>query len=328
MTDLRLSLCVTDSPRTRPIVDGRVRAQGVDFTSTVLTPGDVFWRQLHFDEFDVSEMSMSSLLMVLAHGDRRWQALPVFTTREFFHRDGVMRVGAGIDRPEDLRGKRVGVTEYQQTAAVWARGALQHEFGVTPEEIDWYMERTPDRSHGGATGFTPPSGLRLSYIAPPETIGSLLLSGGLDACIRYSTFRSFVNRGSAELRDLPGVRTLFPDPLAEGVRYFRATSILPINHGLIVRRSLLEQHPWLALNIYSAFLEARDLARAEARESLDPYVKLGHSAPDILAVDPFPYGIQANRKTLEALAQYSHEQGLTPRVLSLDEIFAPSTLTT
>src|SRR5437899_983160 len=195
MTDLRLSLCVTDSPRTRAIVEGRVRAQGVDFTSTVLTPGDIFWRQLHFDEFDVSEMSMSSLLMVLAHGDRRWLALPVFTTREFFHRDGVVRVGAGIERPEDLRGKRVGVTEYQQTAALWARGALQHEFGVAPEEVEWFMERTPDRSHGGATRFEPPPGVRLGYIPPPDTIGTLLTSGALDACIRYSTFRSFVNRG-------------------------------------------------------------------------------------------------------------------------------------
>jgi 4,5-dihydroxyphthalate decarboxylase len=327
MARLQLSLCLTRSERTLPIIRGEVQAQGIDFVTTVADPGDIFWRQLKFADFDVSEMSMSSLLMILARGDTRWAALPVFTSRSFYHTQAVVRQDAGIERPEDLRGKRVGVTEYQQTAALWARGALQHEFDVHPEDLEWFMERTPDRSHGGAVGFEPPPGVTLHSIPPSTSLAAMLLSGEIQAAIKYSTYpRSFVNRGYLELRGQPGLRTLFPDPTAEGIRYFRKTGLLPLNHGLVVRRQLLEQHPWLAFNIYTAFEEARQQAARVTRLSVQPYLQLGllpESTRQTFDADPWRYGLQANRLVLETLAAYSHQQGLTPRPLHLDEIFTP-----
>lgn len=329
MANIELSFCLTSNARTRPIIDGAVKIDGVEPTFTVLTPGEVFWRQLHFNEFDVSEMSLSSLLMVLASGDERWWALPIFTTRSFFHTEGIVREGAGINRPEDLPGKRMGVAEYQQTAALWSRGVLQHELGVDPRDLFWFMERTPERSHGGAVGFTPPPGIRLEYIPEDRTIATMLVAGELDAAMRNVARRSFVNRGDEDLRTKAGLRPLFPDPEAEGVRYFQKTGILPINHCMIVRRSLIEKHPWLALNLYLAFSEANERSQAAAKRAVEPYFLLGYlpaSHKRAMDENPFPYGVQANRKTLEALAEYSHEQGLTPRRLGLDEIFAHSTL--
>src|SRR5215204_6845072 len=153
---LQLSLATVANPRSRPILDGLVQADGIDLVPTVLHPSEMFWRQLRFAEFDVSEMSFSSLMMAIAGGDTRWVGLPIFTTRKFFHTEIMARRDAKIDTPADLKGRRVGVPEYQQTAALWARGVLQHEFGVSPEDVEWFMERTPERSHGGATGFQPP----------------------------------------------------------------------------------------------------------------------------------------------------------------------------
>ncbi len=329
MADLQLSMIFSSNDRSRPVLDGLVRPDGIDLAVTVAHPSEIFWRQLHFAEFDVSEMSMSSLLMVAARGDSPWVALPVFTMRRFFHTWTLVRSDAGIERPEDLRGKRVGVPEYQQTAALWARAVLQHEFGVAPSDMDWYMERSVEMSHGGGTGFRPPPDVRFQYIPPDKSIASMLLAGELDASLLYIAERNLVDRSGVDLEHDPRVRPLFPDVLAEGARYYRKTGFYPINHGVVVRRSILEQHPWVALNLYKAFLAAKEMAIARTRELLDPYIRVGLldlEARQALAEDPYPYGVKANRKILETIAEYSHEQGLTPRVVGLEEVFAESTL--
>ena len=150
---LELSIALSDNERTRPLLEGRVTPQGIRLVPTMVHPSEMFWRQLRFAEFDVSEMSMSSLIISVSRGDTRWVAIPVFTMRKFFHTSIIVRTESGIATPADLRGKRIGVPEYQQTWAIWARGILQHEFGVHAREIEWFMERNPDKSHGGATGF-------------------------------------------------------------------------------------------------------------------------------------------------------------------------------
>src|SRR5215813_15207831 len=149
MTDshLQLSIALSDNERTRPLLEGRVTPQGIKLVPTMVHPSEMFWRQLRFAEFDVSEMSMSSLLISTARGPTPWVALPVFTTREFFHTRIQVRADAGITAPADLRGKRVGVPEYQQTAAIWGRGVLENEFGVPPRDMEFFMERVADRSH-------------------------------------------------------------------------------------------------------------------------------------------------------------------------------------
>ena len=151
---LELSIALSDNERTRPLLEGRVAPQGIKLVPTMVHPSEMFWRQLRFAEFDVSEMSMSSLIIAVSRGDTRWVAIPVFTMRKFFHTSIIVRTDSGIAVPADLRGKRIGVPEYQQTWAIWSRGILQHEFDVHARDIEWFMERNPDKSHGGATGFT------------------------------------------------------------------------------------------------------------------------------------------------------------------------------
>src|SRR5690349_4899943 len=152
---LQLSIAMTLNPRTRPIFDGTVKPDGIDLIPTALHPSEMFWRQLKFAEFDVSELSFSSLSMAKSRGDERFVGLPIFTTRHFFQNWILVRKRARIETPADMKGKRVGVPEYQQTAAVWSRGILEHEWGVAPKDMEFWMERAPAQSHGGATGFKP-----------------------------------------------------------------------------------------------------------------------------------------------------------------------------
>ena len=328
MAHLQLSLIMAANDRSRPVLDGTVRSDGIEFLSTVAHPSEIFWRQLHFREFDVSEMSLSSLLMAMARGNRDWIGLPIFTARHFFHTWAWVRADGGVERPEDLKGKRVGVPEYQMTAALWSRGVLKHEFGVEPEDLEWWMERTEERSHGGATGFRPPD-VRFNRIPADQSIGSMLLDGKLDATLLYIADDNLVDRSRITFEGNPRVRRLFPDPVAEGRRYYQKTGLFPINHGMALRRALYEQHPCVALNIFNAFRRAKEAAYARARELTATHVELGLLPPETpraLAIDPYPYGVRSSREVLETVARYSHEQGLTPRVMPLEEIFAPSTL--
>src|SRR5205823_8552596 len=145
MATLELTLAMTRNPRSAPVLDGLVQPDAVRFRATTASAPDIFWRQLHDQEFDVSEMSMSSLLIALSKGNRNWIGLPIFPQRHFFQTWAWVRSDAGISQPEDLRGKRVGVPEYQQTAALWTRGILHHDFGVSASDLDWYIERSVDR---------------------------------------------------------------------------------------------------------------------------------------------------------------------------------------
>jgi len=315
--------------RSRAVLDERIKPEGIELRATGAHPSEIFWRQLHFAEFDISEMSMSSLLISIARGNRDWVGLPIFTTRRFFHTGIWVRSDAGIRTPADLKGKRVGVPEYQQTAALWARGALQHEFGVAPSEIEWWMERTEEVSHGGATGFVPPPGVRLNRIPAQESIGSMLIAAKLDAALHYIVDNNLVDRSQIRLEDRSEGRFLFPDRAGEGRRYFAKTGLFPINHGVVIRRRIVEQHPWVVLNIFSAFRRAKDEALAQLVEAAQTHLQLGFLPPEAEAAlrqDTYPYGVVANRRVLETIAQYSHEQGLTPRMLPLDEIFAANTL--
>ena len=326
--NVRLSVALSENARTRPLREGQVRADGVDFVVTTLHPSEMFWRQLRFAEFDVSEMSLSSLLIAVARGDRRWAALPVFTSRRVYHTLVLVRTDRGIHAPSDLKGKRVAVPEYQQTAAVWARGALQHEFGVHPSDIEWYMERTEDRSHGGATGFSPPEGVTLHRIPEDRDIGSMLVDGAIDASLLYLNTPNLVDRSRVDLRGRSDIAPLF-DPVAEGGRYFAKTGFFPMNHCIVLKRDVVERNPWIALNVYKAFEEAKTRVRRQGGEAVAEYFDLDllpGDRRDVLDVDLYAYGIHANRAALETLAAFSHEQGLTPRKMALDDVFHPATL--
>ncbi len=326
MANLQLSLTCSDNPRTRPIVEGRVKPDGIDLHVTVLHPSEMFWRQLHFEEFDVSEMSLSSLLMTVANGDERWVGLPVFTSRRFFHTGVLVTTDSGIERPEDLKGKRIGVPEYQQTAALWGRAALDEMYGLKPQDMRWWMERTEERSHGSATGFQPPSSIEFHYVPEEKNLGTMLAGGELDACLLYLGAVNLVDRSTLDLNNHPRVRRLFPDPRAEGIMYYRKTGFYPINHGVVVHRRIAEAYPWVPLNIFNMFSAAKALVDAEARAGAGPYVETGLVEPDALNKELYAYGVKSNREILTAITRFSNEQGLTPRQVALEEIFAPQAL--
>jgi len=327
--NLQLSIGITSNPRTWPILDGRVKPDGIDLIPSRVHPSELFWRQLRFADFDVSEMSFSSLLMAKSKGDDRWVGVPVFTTRKFYHAAILVRRKTGIASPADLKGKRVGVPEYQQTAALWARGVLQEEFGVEPRNMEFWMERGSTHSHAGALGFTPPAGVTIHTVPPEKNLGGMMLAGEVDALLHYIVDENLVDRSTADLWNHPDVGPLFADPWAEGIRYYRKTGIFPINHGMVIKREIAEKHPWAVLNLLKAFDRANDIANRERVEHAEYHIATGllpREGGAALRTPVVCHGIRANRKTLETAARYSHEQGLTARVVKLDEVFAASAM--
>lgn len=327
--NLQLSIGMAANPRTWPIFDGRVKPDGIDLIASPVFASELFWRQLKFADFDVSEMSMSSLMMAVAQGDDRWVGLPVFTTRRFFHAEILVRRDAKIEKPSDLKGRRVGVPEYQQTAALWTRGALQHEFGVEARDMEFWMERTPSHSHRGAVGFETPPGVTIHQIPADKSIGSMMVSGELEAAIHYIVNANLVDRSTADLWHHPDIKPVFADPVAEGVRYYRKTGLFPINHGMVIRAEIARQHPWAILNLLKAFERASEIADRERVEHAQYHLDAGllpAEAAKSLRSPLVRHGVKANRLVLETAAQYSHEQGLTPRRVGLEQLFAASTL--
>jgi 4,5-dihydroxyphthalate decarboxylase len=325
--DLPLSIAMADNPRTLPILDGKVKAEGIAFTCTNMHPSELFWRQLRFAEFDVSEMSLSGLMMAVAGGDDRFVGIPVFTTRKMFQVGVLVRKDRGIEVPADLKGKKMGVPEYQQTAALWTRGYLQHEYDVHPRDMEFWMERNDDMSQGAAVGFRPPKDVKLNYIPNTTSLGEMLLDGKLDGALRYlANTNNAVDRSTLDLYRHPDFKTLYPDPHAEGVRFYRKTGIYPINHGMVIKREIAEKHPWTVRHIFKAFEKANALVEKARREAVEYHLETGLLPPEArkaLATPLVHYGVEPNRKVLETAAQYSYEQGLTPRLVKLEELFPP-----
>ena len=330
MANLHLSLAITSNPRTWPIIDGRAKPDGIDFSKTVLGPAEMFWRQLNFAEFDVSEMSMSELMMIRERRDDRFIGIPVFTTRRFYHTGIFVRKDAKIAKPADLRGKRVGVPEYVQTSALWTRGILENEFGVAPKDMTFFMERIPTRSHAAAIGFKAPTGVTINQIPPEKSVGSMLVAGELDACMSYNRKHGdLIDRSNVDLDHHPDIELLFQDSSAEAVRYYKKSGIYPINHGMVIKREVFDRNPWVVINILKAFNMANDIVDAERREHVSYHLETGLVPPAYrkpLATRIITHGLKANRGTLEVAAKYSNQQGLTQRIMRMDELFAANVL--
>lgn len=331
---LPLTFATSRNPRVAGVLDGLCDPQGIELTACELQAPDIFWRQLRFAEFDVSEMSISSLLMLLDRGDDTWVALPVFPDRRFFHTFAMVRTGAGITTISDLKGRRVGVPDYQQTAALWTRAALSEFYGVEASDMSWYMERTPKLSHAGGVGFQGPEGVSMQYIPEDESIGSRLEDGQLDAAIVYEPALLFndepttVDRSPVTLP--PSVAAwMFPDRVAESSRRYEEIGYIPANHCIVVRRSLIDRHPWLALNLYESFQRSKDLYHQSLAAGLTLHAALGHAGfvgDSEVTLDLYPYGVEGNKAMLDALIAQSHRQRLTSAPVPLEKMFAPSTL--
>jgi 4,5-dihydroxyphthalate decarboxylase len=335
MPRIKLSFISGTNERVEPLLDGTVAPEGVELLVTLSDPSETFWRQLKFQEFEISEMSLSSYLIAKSRGFDMI-ALPVFPSRRFMHAQLSYNVDSGVKTPTDLVGKKIGVGEYQQTAALWTRGVLEHDFGVSQYKVHWYMERTEELSHGGATGFTPPKGISFHRVPPEKSLASMLVAGEIDCASVHRAFQrgsNIIDRSThirAAAGDWSKVKPLFPDFIAEGERFFKAHGYIPANHAYIIRGDIDRKYPWLAFNLYKAFVKAKEVAQETFVDSIPSGLIFG---PQYLAMtktifgnDPFPYGVAANREMLQTIIDYSHEQGLTAEKLKIEDLFAPSTL--
>jgi 4,5-dihydroxyphthalate decarboxylase len=263
-------------------------------------------------------------------------AIPVFPSRRFMHMELFYHVDSGIKQPGDLIGKRIGVGEYQQTAALWMRGILEHDFGVSQYKVHWYMERSEVFSHGGATGFSPPEGISFDRIPPEKSLASMLVNNELDAAPTHRAFsrESNIIDRSTQIRarggDWTKVKPLFPDRIAEGSRFFKQHGYIPANHAYVIRGDIYRKYPWLAFNLYKAFVAAKEIAQDNLASSIPSAMVFG---PEYLAQtraifgnDPYPYGVRANRAMLQTIIDFSFEQGLTKEKQKVEDLFGPSTL--
>jgi 4,5-dihydroxyphthalate decarboxylase len=303
---MQLTLACGRYDRTQALIDGRVRPEGIDeLTYLALRPGETFWRQLNHQEFDASEMSLSSYTILRSEGDERFIALPVFPSRIFRHSALYVRADAKLARPEELKGRRVGVGDYQMTAAVWVRGFLQHDYGVLPEDVRWVAGR-PIRA------IRPPEGVHIEFST--ASLEDMLERGEIDALVSVMLPRRLGT----------GVRRLFPDFRKVEADYYRRTRIFPIMHTLALKRSVYERHPWLAVSLYKAFCASRDLAQRSLYDTDALTVSLPWIVDEIERTRDvaWDYSIEGSRPTLEALVSYLDEQRLTRRRMSVEELFA------
>ena len=310
---MQLTLACGRYDRTQALIDGRVRPEGVETLNYLaLKPGETFWRQLNNLEFDASEMSLSSYTILRSEGDERFIAIPVFPSRVFRHSAVYLREDSPVAKPEQLKGRRVGVGDYQMTAAVWVRGFLQHEYGVRPEDISWVVGK-PIRA------IKPPEGIRLEVLSGEKTLETMLQQGEIDALVSVMLPRKLGN----------GVRRLFGDFRSVEADYYRRTRIFPIMHTLALKRTVYERYPWLAVSLYKAFCKARDLAQhwlydTDALPVTLPWViDEVEKSRDVR----WDYSVEGSRPTLEALVRYLDEQKLTRRPMRVEELFAPNVST-
>jgi 4,5-dihydroxyphthalate decarboxylase len=311
---VELTLAISDYDHVRDLTSGRVRVEGAGLTCLQLPVEEIFFRFTAFREWEISELSLTKYVAMAGAGDTSVVAIPVFPSRVFRHSAFYVADTGPIRTPADLAGARIGIPEWFQTAGVWARGLLTHEFGLDLTEITWIQAGV--NQPGRREQFATPPTMSITVV-PDRTLSEMLLAGDLDAII------------TAHPPD-PAIAPLFPDATAREQEWYRRTGIYPIMHVVVLRADALAAHPWLAANLLTAFTEARDrsLARAvDLNASRFPVPWLRSHAAEMTTLfqgDPFPYGMEKNRKTLEAFLRLAHEQGITDRVVPLEDLFPPS----
>jgi 4,5-dihydroxyphthalate decarboxylase len=324
MTRLSLSVAVGDYDRTRPLFDGTIQIDGVSPIRLTLGPEEIFFRAFRHAEFDICELSLSSFTVKTAAGDCPYVGIPAFPSRAFRHTAIYVRTDR-IKQPADLKGKTIGVPEYQLTANVWARALLEDEFGVKPSDINWVRGGMEQVGRLEKIPITLPADVRLADISADKTLSAMLADGEIDGIIAPRTPSCF-DWGH------PDVGWLFPDPAAAAAEYFARTGIFPIMHLVGIRRTLAQQHPWLAASVLKAFEQAKRealarLADTSATKITLPFVEEQlKKARELMGPDFWSYGVASNRKTLDTFLRHHHAQGLSSRRVAVDELFHPATL--
>ncbi|MNS49715.1 4,5-dihydroxyphthalate decarboxylase [compost metagenome] len=323
MTKLRLSVAMGDYDRTRALLDGRVQIDGVDPVYMTLSPEEMFFRAMRSQDFDITELSFSSYLVKHSRGESPYIAVPVFLSRAFRHTSIYVRKDR-IKRPEDLKGCRIGIPEYQLTAIVWARSILQDDFGIHPSEVTWVRGGIDTPGRPEKVKLNLPADVRVEAAPEGRTISELLACGEIDGFIAPRP------PSPAALRN-ENVAWLFDDPTAVAKDYFSRTGVFPIMHVVGVRKTLAEAHPWLPGAVFKAFSQSKahaieQLSDTSATKVTMPFVEeMLKAARETLGEDFWSYGVEANRRTLETFARHHHGQGLSGRLVAVEAMFHPST---
>ena len=292
---LELSLSVCNYDRTAALFDGRAPIEGCDVIAVANSPEESFHRAFKFQEFDVTEISMSSYLVTLARNDAHYVAIPAFVSRLFRHSGIYIRTDRGIKTPADLKGKTLGMPEYQMTANVWVRGMLEEEYGVKPRDIKWRRGGLEEPGREERAKINLPPEIDLQQVPDGRTISDMLAKGEIDGLLSARAPSCF-------LRGAPNVGRLFPDYPAVEEAYYQKTKLFPIMHAVGIRRSLVEKYPWVAVNVYKAFLKAKALCMAGARPrsaiSMRPCRGRSQAydhARKVMGEDYWPYGAHENK---------------------------------
>jgi 4,5-dihydroxyphthalate decarboxylase len=319
MSNLQLTLAIGDYDHTRDLASGRVRPQGIDLTVLNFNVEQTHFRFFRKLEWEVSELSMGMYSSAVSHGDRRFIAIPVFPSRVFRHSAFYVRADRGIKSPKDLKGKTVGIPEWAQTAGIYARGFLSETAGVDLTKIKWVQAGMNEAGREEKVEFTLPKGIQYSQ-RRDSSLSAMLLSGELDAAISARVPAAFDKGGGKIVR-------LYPDYRGDETRYYETTGIFPIMHVIALRRAVFERYPWVAMNLLEAFDEAKERSLERMSDLTASRIPVPWAAAITdefgkgFGADPFPYGLEANRKTLDAFCRFSHAQGVTAQRLTPDDLF-------
>ncbi|HEX9463654.1 MAG TPA: ABC transporter substrate-binding protein [Alphaproteobacteria bacterium] len=325
VVQIPLTIACGDYDRTRALKDGRVPVEGCAVTYLPMEPEEVFHRAFKHEEFDVCELSFSSYIRSIDSGNPVYLGIPAFVSRVFRHSGVYIRTDRGIKSPADLKGKTIGLPEYQITAVVWQRGIMQDEYGVKPNDIHWRQGGQEQPGRTERTPLAPIPGLDLKPVPSDKTLNGMLEAGELDALFTARAPSSFV-------RKAPNIGRLFPDYRNVEKAYYKKTGMFPIMHLIGIKRHLVEKHPWLPASLYKAFCESKVYAMKEVREINALPVTLPWLEAEALETmalmgdDFWRYGVAENAKEIEAMTRYSYEQGLVKRKLSAEDLFAKSTV--
>lgn len=326
MKKLNLSVAIGDYDRTRPLTDGAIQIDGVDPVYMKLSPEEIFFRAFRYQEFDVCELSFSSYTLKVSTGDCPYIAVPAFVSRAFRHTSICVRADRGIRTPKDLVGRRIGTPEYQLTANVWARAVLEEDFGVKPSDVIWVRGGLEEPGRPEKISVKLPSEIRTEAAPEGRSLNDMLRKGEIDGFMGPRA-PSIFGRDS-------NVKWLFDDPTAAALENFRRTGIFPIMHVIGIRKTLAESNPWLPSAVLKAFQQSKDAALAKLSDTSAPKVMLPFVEEQLtfaqreLGEDYWPYGIAKNKATIEYFLKHHHAQGLSKRLVSLGELFAPSTYET
>lgn len=324
---IELSVAIGDYDRNRPLFDGRVKIDGAKPVMMALSPEEMFFRAMRHEAFDVCELSLSSHTLRTSRGDAPYVAIPAFVSRAFRHTGIIVRADSGIAEPAQLKGRRVGLPEWQLTANVWIRALLEDEYGVRPQDIRWVRGGLEEPGRVEKVKLDLPDGVEIEEIGPNDTLKDMLADGRIDAFIGPRAPTTFVPGN-------PDLRWLFADPTAEAERYFRKTRIFPIMHVIGIRKSLAEKHPWLPVAVYKAFVQSKALTLEQLSETSATKVTLPfveeqlRRARSLMGDDYWPYGIEKSRHVLEYFLDAHYRQGLSERKVKVEDLFHASAMET